>query len=372
MLYIISGCYKPNTAATLRLLALVKGYSNLTKEYQLIFVYPNETFSKIDQESGALNVIYLWEKHKIKNKYLKYFYSFYDLTKYVSRLPIGSNLLLISANDYLASIIRHKDKFKIYLENTEHPSMVPLYPPIRQKKYLRDCLKVNGMFVISSALQSYYQKLGITNITMLNMVTDPNRFCDLRKNPHREKYIAYCGSATNNKDGVDILIQAFAIFSQRHSDYKLYIIGKSPEYSDDYNNLDLVKNLGIDNSVVFKGVVPSQDLPQMLLDAEFLVLARPDNLQAKYGFPTKLGEYLLTGNPVVVTDVGDISFFLKDKESALIAKPDNINDFAEKMIWLVEHKKISQEIGDRGKKIALQEFNGLIEAKKLYTVINNE
>ena len=47
-----------------------------------------------------------------------------------------------------------------------------------------------------------------------------------------------------------------------------------------------------------------------------LVLARPDNIQAKGGFPTKLGEYLATGNPVVVTKVGEIPNYLIDGVNA--------------------------------------------------------
>jgi len=35
------------------------------------------------------------------------------------------------------------------------------------------------------------------------------------------------------------------------------------------------------------------------------------NEVAKYGFPIKLGEYLSTGKPIIVTSVGMFIFFLK-------------------------------------------------------------
>lgn len=70
-------------------------------------------------------------------------------------------------------------------------------------------------------------------------------------------------------------------------------------------------------------------MPQMLKNAEALVLDRPNSLQAQYGFPTKLGEYLLTGNPVVVTKVGDIPLYLKDGVSALLSEDRNPKEFAE-------------------------------------------
>lgn len=68
------------------------------------------------------------------------------------------------------------------------------------------------------------------------------------------------------------------------------------------------------------GDVHRDKVPELLCRSKILALARPDNLQSEGGFPTKLGEYLSTGNLVIITDVGDIPFYLKDGESALIAK----------------------------------------------------
>ena len=65
------------------------------------------------------------------------------------------------------------------------------------------------------------------------------------------------------------------------------------------------------DSIVFTGIVSAADIPQILKNAAVLALDRPDSLQAQCGFPTKLGEYLLTENPVIVTKVGDIPLFLE-------------------------------------------------------------
>ena len=109
----------------------------------------------------------------------------------------------------------------------------------------------------------------------------------------------------------------------------------------------------------------------MLKNATILALDRPNNLQAKYGFPTKLGEYLQTGNPVVITRVGDIPIFFKDGESALIAEPENPESFAEKLCWAIEHPVEAREIGIKGKHVADIHFNSLLETKKIINVINN-
>ena len=156
------------------------------------------------------------------------------------------------------------------------------------------------------------------------------RFDGLLKNKNKEEYIAYCGKVSNNKDGVDQLIHAFSIVHKIIPDIKLYIVGAIPANLSNEHNIQLIQDLNLSEYVVLTGMLPADEIPQIMVDAKMLVLDRPDNLQARFGFPTKLGEYLLSANPVVVTGVGDIPLFLQDKDSALISPPNNPQAFAEK------------------------------------------
>lgn len=104
-------------------------------------------------------------------------------------------------------------------------------------------------------------------------------------------------------------------------------------------------------------------MPQILKNAAVLALDRPDSLQAQCGFPTKLGEYLLTENPVVVTKVGDIPLFLKDGETALIAEERDPQDFSSKLIWALQNPEEASKIGKAGALVAMREFNYLNETK---------
>ena len=105
-------------------------------------------------------------------------------------------------------------------------------------------------------------------------------------------------------------------------------------------------------------------------NAAVLALDRPDSLQAQCGFPTKLGEYLLTENPVIVTKVGDIPLFLKDGETALLVEERKPKEFSSKIIWALEHPEEATEIGKAGAQVAMREFNYLNETKKIIDVIN--
>ena len=134
-------------------------------------------------------------------------------------------------------------------------------------------------------------------------------------------------------------------------------------------NWELIENLGVKNSVIFTGIVSAAEIPQILKNATVLALDRPDSLQAQCGFPTKLGEYLLTENPVVVTKVGDIPLFLKDGETALLAEERNPHEFSSKLLWALEHPAEAIEIGKAGAQVAMREFNYLNETKKIIKAI---
>ena len=147
---------------------------------------------------------------------------------------------------------------------------------------------------------------------------------------------------------MDQLIHAFSIVHKIIPDIKLYIVGAIPANLSNEHNIKLIQDLNLSEYIVLTGMLPADEIPQIMVDAEMLVLDRPDNLQAKFGFPTKLGEYLLSANPVVVTGVGDIPLFLQDKDSALISPPNNPQAFAEKIVWALQNPDESKRIGYNG------------------------
>ena len=110
-------------------------------------------------------------------------------------------------------------------------------------------------------------------------------------------------------------------------------------------------------------------MPQILKNAKVLALDRPKNKQADYGFPTKLGEYLLTENPVVVTKVGTIPDFLEDGVSALMSEERNPEEFASKICWALEHPDEAAIIGRAGAEVAMKYFNAQIEGDKMYNIM---
>lgn len=372
MIYFVCFSYEPNTATYNRMLAYWQNLDKMKIPVKLVFFVPSPNRSKIAYPFSTVEVEYCWDKYYINNRYFKYLSFLLYQYRFLKKLKAGDKVCIFGL-EKISKKVLEKDGVELFLESTECPEVYkslswnnPTVP-----EYIDYSRKATALFVISSTLKDYYISKGVdeAKIFILNMTVDTERFQNLHKRPSKDKYIAYCGNVSNSKDGVDKLIKSFAIVVKRHPEIKLYLIGDKPSGNESSGNYRLIEELGIKSNVVFTGRVLAADMPQILKNAELLTLARPDNKQAKYGFPTKLGEYLMTENPVVVTSVGDIPKFLKDGVSALIASPNDDNEFAEKMIWALDHPVESREIGMRGKEVALQSFNAAIETKKLVDVV---
>ena len=366
----VAGVYEPNSAPTNRLLSFVRAFEEMNIETIVVFIEPNRTRDKIEQTYKYVTLKYLWDSSLVKNYIYDKLLAGFRVQRFCRLLGSGDKVFVFGASAYLHYFTTRRN-VSIYHERTEHPDVVRLRFGFERNRYLSSCRKLKGLFVISTALKEFFLGVGIPSdkICIVNMTVDNTRFDGLQRDGDSERYIAYCGTASNNKDGVDRLIRAFGIVAQKHQDVKLYIIGKAPSVSDEAGNLKLIDELRLNDKVVFTGVKPAIEIPRLLINAVVLALARPDSLQAKNGFPTKLGEYLSTGNPVVVTKVGDIPLFLKDKDSALLVDADNIVEFANQLCWVLDNPKEAERIGANGRKVALRYFDSTLEAQKIVRYI---
>ena len=230
--------------------------------------------------------------------------------------------------------------------------------------YLYQVKKYDRLFVISNPIKDYFVENGMPEekISIYPMIVDPNRFTNIQKQDVGYRYIAYCGNLSNSKDGLADLIEAYGQTKVKAT-HKLMLIGAKPLESEMMIYEELIKKYGITKQVVFRGSVERDEMPQMLTDADLLVLSRPNNRQALGGFPTKLGEYLSTGNPVLVTRVGDIDKYIVDGENGYLSAPDDVEEFSKKIDGVFADYETAKRVGMRGKELVYNEFNYNVQTK---------
>ena len=226
---------------------------------------------------------------------------------------------------------------------------------------------IDGMILMTFNLELYYRNITLRKVpsVVIPMSVDLERFDKIDESENEsEKYIAYCGTLDNSKDGVGILIRSFASISEKHQDVRLMIIGGSSDRSQLEYYKSMAEELKVKNKIVFTGMVNRDDIPKILKVAIALVLSRPSSHQAQGGFPTKLGEYLASSRPVVVTNVGEISRYLENGVSAYIAEPDSFKDFSDKLNECLSDRTESAKIGLNGYSVAKKHFDYKINVLK--------
>lgn len=373
MFYYIPSTFNPNTAATNRTISFIKGFACNNVKTTVVFFRPNNKYDEFEFDDTNINIKRFWSRNLSTNILLRYLAFLTYYLRFIVSLKKDDTILLTGNAEILNLLMLLKKKVHIYIEHTENPEIVGIggkFLTPSFEKYYKYLQRIDGMFVITTALKDFFVSKGVDSkkIHIANITVDPERFMNLSKKNDIEDYVAYCGSVSNDKDGVDQLIQSFAIFSKDFPNVKLYIIGPILK-SESLKNIRLIESLGLVEKIVLTGVVSADKIPQLLKDAKLLLLDRPNNMQANCGFATKIGEYLLTKNPIVLTKVGDFSLFFEDRKNIIFSQPDDINDFADNMKWAYSNLSEAKNIGEAGYEVAMQEFTYNAVVSKINNII---
>jgi glycosyltransferase involved in cell wall biosynthesis len=226
----------------------------------------------------------------------------------------------------------------------------------------------DGMALITQTLIKYYQTFPNPQPKLLHlpMTVDLERFQGQKETlpEFQSPYIAFVGVMNDAKDGVSNLIKAFNNIKERFPLHKVFLVG-AWNY-DTPVHLQLIKDFGLEERVFWMKEYSRDQIPNIICNADLLVLPRPDSKQAQGGFPTKLGEYLATGKPVCATRIGEIPNYLKDNESVFFAEPGSVESFAKAMESALGDYINAKRVGANGRKVAEEHFNKDVQASKLY------
>ena len=369
-----------STAQENRQLSYAKGISELTHSVKILTLFPVEK-SRRNYVNNNIEIEYLRSGYIKRSFFPRKAHSLIFHSKFFSILYKENkqekvDCIIVQTFTNLPAIflffVSRLLNIKMIRDQAEYPEIHKSgYNRLSKYLYTNYYFKLfDGLAVINNALLDYFKDKIRRNARLLKfpMIVDPERFENLEKKNGRE-YIAYCGDMRNNKDGIPLLIDAFKIVSEKFPDLLLYLIGNTEGIPEVIVFKKQIDNLGLSRKIIFTGRVNRMEMPDYLYNARFLVLARPKSKQSEGGFPTKLGEYLATGIPVVVTNVGEISEFLIDGENAFVAEPDNIQAFANKLLYGLSHPEIANQVGLNGRKLAYTSFNYKIQTQKLIDFI---
>ena len=260
--------------------------------------------------------------------------------------------------DEFPTPIRHKLKNKI-------PGWKNYFYKIILKNF-------TGYVSISEELREYYNSICKRETLILPIITDTSRFENLdlkRLKKEQRKYLCYMGNMELTKDNVDLIIKAFALIEGKYPTIDLHLYGQPHEQTQIYLK-KLVRNFKLDNRIYFNGRVSSQFVPEILNNAYVLVSSQPDSKRASGGFPTKLGEYLVSGTPSLFTNVGENAIFAQDEKHLYFCPPDDPKLYASKLDFILSNYKEAKVVAENGRQLIVDNYSHKAMGKKLRNFIN--
>lgn len=160
-----------------------------------------------------------------------------------------------------------------------------------------------------------------------------------------EGYALYFGRIIKEK-GVLNLIKAFKNIENN----KLYIAGDGPDME---KVKKYIKDNKLEEKIKLLGFLNSDQVKNYVRKARFIVVPSVWYENCPYS----VLEALAMGKPIIGSNLGGIHELVKNNETGLIYKYDDINDLTDKMIVLFEDKNKAEEMGKNAKEIAKSKFS---------------
>lgn len=221
----------------------------------------------------------------------------------------------------------------------------------------------DGIVVISTNLEKYFKRKAkrIVRVPILCDTTKIKEDRSLIKFDGSVFKICFAGFIDCDKEGFNIMFEALNEVNIKKNT-ELYLYGDLPE--NENNKLKYLTDIFLMKGKVFyMGNIEPDLLLSEFTKYHLLILPRPLNSQTKYGFSTKLSEYLISGVPALITDVSDNALFIKDNLNGFLISAGSSSKMANKIVEIIINYNLNS---DSIRKNAFQTARGEFD-NNLYT-----
>lgn len=275
---------------------------------------------------------------------------------------------VIHAHDWLVAYAAKtlKDSFKIPVVSTIHATESGRNSGIHDEvqRYINDTewmltYESTEVIVNSNYMKSELQRLFglpfekinvVPNGVNLNLYNGVERDNNFRRQyaADNEKIILYVGRLVYEK-GIQNLIAAMPKVLNCYHDSKLIIAGKGGMIDE---LRDEVRRLNIENKVYFTGYLNLTQVTKMYKCADVAVF--PSTYEP---FGVVALEGMLSGTPVVVSDVGGLNEIVQHRENGMKSYAGNPNSIADSILELLFNPGLCAEVSKAAKAKVKAQYN---------------
>jgi glycosyltransferase involved in cell wall biosynthesis len=185
-------------------------------------------------------------------------------------------------------------------------------------------------------------------VFVVRSAPDLSRFYPLPANSkyrnHKKYLVGYMG-VMGEPEGIDRLLRMiqYVTRDKKRQDIHFMLIGDGPA-ADKLKALSV--ELGITKFVEFTGFKTGKELLERISSCDVCVEPSPSSAYNENCTMNKILEYMALGKPIVQFDLREGR--RSAQEASLYAKPNNEQEFAHKILQLLDSPQLRQEIGAKG------------------------
>ena len=178
----------------------------------------------------------------------------------------------------------------------------------------------DAIVVISTYLQDKYARLkgNSEDVVLLPTIVDCDAWGCREEEDTETPTVLYAGSF-GLADPIESIIDSLSIVRNQGKRFRMVMLGdnlRDPMRINDIHGR--IERLQLSSMVEMPGFVPAERVREHIQNANILLCIRKGGEFSRSGLSTKLSESLASGRMVITSDVGDVTRYLKHRESAMI------------------------------------------------------
>ncbi len=192
----------------------------------------------------------------------------------------------------------------------------------------------------------------------------------LRGGRVREKYnitgelVLYIGQL-HGAQYVDLFIRAANIVVHERPGAVFMIVG---EGFLEHGLKRLTSDLGLDDSVIFTGSVPHDEIPHYIASATVCVAPFEDTEVTRCKSPLKIVEYLASGKPIVASNIGEVRKMAGGV--SVLVRPGDHMELAEKVSLLLRDRELRENLAVFARRRAENKYNWDFTSNSIMSAYN--
>lgn len=185
------------------------------------------------------------------------------------------------------------------------------------------------------------------------------------------RLILYCGTV-DALEGCHVLLEAMVGVHQRVPESVLVLAGviwpHDRALDDPLDFPAMVRDLGLEDCVMFTGHLPAEDVIDLLAAADVLVMPKIDHLLNRVAMPIKIAEYMAAGRPVVSSRICELDQCLAEGKDIVFCEPGDASGLADSISRVLSDPNLSDKLASSARLAASRIFDCTALARRMLSM----